>query len=782
MRRSAGLAVLGVVFALSAYAFSPIPAPSPEAPLVRVGPAMRRPALALSPALQDDLRAQRWADAAKKLQAIDQGKLIGDEKSSWAFLVAWCLSHAGDAKGASGYLGLLGDAAAGDATASHGPLPTNSGIPAAFVHLVRGEVLRDIGQKTEALAEFAAVDPESGAWPRSAVERAELLRDLGRTSEAFAAYEALASRPDPAPGGELALLTLAARRAPGDEQYALLRRVWTYYPRTPESIEANRLLTANYPSRKPTWQEVGRRGEALMNRGETATAIAELDARAGEVSASDLTEACRYVWVRGRSQFKANKLSASISSFGDWGTKCTSVTPDYGARILYLKGQSQFRTSAFAASAATNQQLAKLYPASDLADDGLKEAGIALQEAADLNGARQVWLSALDLPSGDTVPESAFRLAFALYLQGKPDEARGVAERLGKLPLTKDALHIAAGRYWAARLAMYPDVRNPRQAVADPSRRQVAIDGWRALCDEMPHSFYAILAWSRLKEVAPDVADAVARRNPGEPRADLAKPWSVRTEFYEHPAIREGVALARLGLVKEALVEWNRIDKDKFTGEEMAWLTELRIGAGDWLLAHDDMRSWLKTHPIGTLGEGQPQVIRVAYPDRYWENVQKNAKGYRYEPRLLHALIREESNFNRQIQSAVGARGLSQLMPFTAREVAGWMKTSVTMDQLDDPDTNLKLGARYLDSVHAGVNGSPYLSLAGYNAGPGRVRQWLGEWGNVPTDEYVERIPFKETRGYVKRVMGTWQTERWQFDDGPEFYDLSKYNHMAKPD
>jgi soluble lytic murein transglycosylase len=168
----------------------------------------------------------------------------------------------------------------------------------------------------------------------------------------------------------------------------------------------------------------------------------------------------------------------------------------------------------------------------------------------------------------------------------------------------------------------------------------------------------------------------------------------------------------------------------------------------------------------------------VGYPDRYWTEVQRNAVGYRYEPRLLHALVREESNFNQGIVSHAGAKGLSQLMPGTAREVAGWLGVSV--GSLDDPDTNLRLGGRYLEAMHKQLGDSPYLSLAAYNAGAGRVNEWFGEWGNLPTDEYVERIPFRETRGYVKRVMGTWQTERWQFDSGAAFYDLSAFNHHAK--
>ena len=78
--------------------------------------------------------------------------------------------------------------------------------------------------------------------------------------------------------------------------------------------------------------------------------------------------------------------------------------------------------------------------------------------------------------------------------------------------------------------------------------------------------------------------------------------------------------------------------------------------------------------------------------------------------------------------------------------------------------------------------GSPYLALAAYNAGAGRTREWRTSWGDVPTDEFVERIPFRETRDYVKRVMGTWQVYRWQFDaSDPAFPDLSAYADHAWP-
>ena len=208
-------------------------------------------------------------------------------------------------------------------------------------------------------------------------------------------------------------------------------------------------------------------------------------------------------------------------------------------------------------------------------------------------------------------------------------------------------------------------------------------------------------------------------------------------------------------------------------------MTELRIAAGDWLRAHDAMRRYLESHPPGTLGDSEPEILRVAYPDRYWTEVAAAAEGDRYDPRLFHALVREESNFNRRITSFAGARGLSQLMPPTAKQVAGWLGQPV--GDLEDPANNTTIGGRYLDALHKQL-GSPFLSLAAYNAGARRVEEWLGRRGNVPTDEYVERIPFRETRGYVKRVSDTWVLMRYQFDEGPAFADLQQLNDRARPE
>jgi len=734
-------------------------------PTVVVPPDLRTPVLDLSDDLRQDLRRGRWEQVLRGLEQVDTSTLNGPQQGSLAFLKAWALVHADRAAEA---LPLVERAKGGLA------------VPDGWLALVRGEALLANDRPEEALRALEKVPDGSGQSPRAKLVRAQVLKDLGRTKEAYAIYQELAAQQDPAPGAPEALLALAARAGQGaDQAYAHLRRVWEQYPKSEASRQGWDALKAY--GRNPTWKEKARRAYRLMRRGDWDGVIGEvgsLQPPPGDTS----DEACMLLFAKGRSQYKKNRLSSSIAAFADIGTRCPKASDDWGARGLYLIGTARFRKGQYTSSAAAFAQIPELYPESTYADDGWLHAGISLQEGGDVQTAQRYWRTSLEtLPEGDTTPESTWRLAWTLYLDGQTDQAIDAAESLAGLPLHTDRRHVEAGRYWSARWRLYPDVSAPTVASEVPAARQEAIAGWKDLCQDVPHSYYSILAYSRLVEVAPQVAAELAQRDPEHDVGDLGVPWEVRPAFLQDPEVRDGIDLARLGLITEAKAAWSHADVSATTGDEMAYLTELRIVGGDWLLAHDHMRRWLQSDPPGTLGDREPQILRIAYPDRYWAEVQEAARPYsRYEARLLHGLVREESNFNRNIRSFAGAIGLSQLMPYTARETAGWLDKPV--GDLRDPSNNLMIGAKYLDSVHGSVGGSPFLALAGYNAGPGRVRQWLGEWGNVPTDEYVERIPFRETRGYVRRVSTTWQTYRYQFDDGPAFPDLSRFNHQAVPD
>lgn len=128
------------------------------------------------------------------------------------------------------------------------------------------------------------------------------------------------------------------------------------------------------------------------------------------------------------------------------------------------------------------------------------------------------------------------------------------------------------------------------------------------------------------------------------------------------------------------------------------------------------------------------------------------------EKALILALIRQESAFHPDAVSEAGARGLMQLLPSTAAPVAKAIRMAFSPRRLDDPAYNIRVGSAYLDDLLTRFQGSYILALSSYNAGPSRVRQWMQDMGDpreksVDVVDWIESIPYTETRNYVQRVM-----------------------------
>jgi soluble lytic murein transglycosylase len=137
------------------------------------------------------------------------------------------------------------------------------------------------------------------------------------------------------------------------------------------------------------------------------------------------------------------------------------------------------------------------------------------------------------------------------------------------------------------------------------------------------------------------------------------------------------------------------------------------------------------------------------------------------ERALVHAVIRQESAFNNAAISSAGARGLMQLMPATAKEMAKRNSVAFVHTRLnEDAEYNMHLGESYLGDLVSEFGGSYILALAAYNAGPSRARQWMREYGDprdpqVDAIDWIEMVPFTETRNYLQRVLENLQVYRY---------------------
>ncbi len=272
----------------------------------------------------------------------------------------------------------------------------------------------------------------------------------------------------------------------------------------------------------------------------------------------------------------------------------------------------------------------------------------------------------------------------------------------------------SAWRYWQARA--YAQAGN--MDAAKPIRVLLARE----------NSFYGVLA---SEELGAPIAPSWQGYKPT--RIDLERLLSV-------PAIRRALALYRLEMKTEGVREWyyairNMSDQDLLAAAEIARqanIPDRAINAADRTsVVHD---------------------FTQRFPMPYRADMQTQARANQLDEAWMYGLIRQESRFMADARSRVGAMGLMQLMPATAKWVASRVgMKNLPMDRVTDVPTNLNLGAYYLRHVLDDL-GHPVLATAGYNAGPGRARRWRAE---VPLEGaiYAETIPFAETRDYVKKVM-----------------------------
>lgn len=222
-------------------------------------------------------------------------------------------------------------------------------------------------------------------------------------------------------------------------------------------------------------------------------------------------------------------------------------------------------------------------------------------------------------------------------------------------------------------------------------------------------------------------------------KADI--PAEVRNRLENHEAVLRMKELVVHEQMLYARQEWNRMYASMDTQEKhgLAYL------ADEW--------GWHSQAIYGAAKIKKWNDLDIRFPVKYFALYQKHTEKSGIPLNWALSITRKESAFNPEARSGVGARGLMQLMPKTAKSVARRLGRSYGNKQaLYDPDLNIALGAEYLAQMK-GRFGSRIFATAAYNAGPHRVKKWLAARGDLPLDVWIEVIPFKETRGYVQSVL-----------------------------
>ena len=183
-----------------------------------------------------------------------------------------------------------------------------------------------------------------------------------------------------------------------------------------------------------------------------------------------------------------------------------------------------------------------------------------------------------------------------------------------------------------------------------------------------------------------------------------------------------------------------------------ALLADLYNSNGDTELMYRTIRRGFPTLATVDQDSVPPYFLRMYYPVKYEKAIRRSADHFGVDASLIMALCLQESYDNPKAKSPVGAIGLMQIMPATGKEIGRHLHGIFNITRLDDPDTNIEIGAFYFQQLQTLFGGDRSLAVAAYNAGRGNVMKWRRAAPGKPEDEFLESIPFVETRNYVKRV------------------------------
>lgn len=328
-------------------------------------------------------------------------------------------------------------------------------------------------------------------------------------------------------------------------------------------------------------------------------------------------------------------------------------------------------------------------------------------------------------PADTTGAEHLWKRGWSEYVRGNPSGAVGWWTEL--YSLYPEDSNGRRGRYWTGRAF---------EALGETERAQQI---YREVAAADTTDFYRKNALTRLRGQAPTADE----------RGEV--PWP------EDPVLQRARLLTDLGLEDLALAEMEALSVDRNKQADgravqaLQALIEARQGARrKSVLTIRKAFPALGTPYQATLPE---EARRLYYPLEFQETIRTWAVRNRLPLHLVLGIIRQESAFDTQAQSWAGARGLMQLMPATARELAGKAGLDYTHEKLSDPAFNVRLGTTYFSQVMDMFDHNVELSLAGYNGGPYRIKRLWKEAGSREMDRFLESLDIEESKIYVKRIL-----------------------------
>ncbi len=532
--------------------------------------------------------------------------------------------------------------------------------------------------------------------------------------------------------------------AMGQTQFALgdmgaaqrvFKRLLLNRPLTSEAQQARARLTQMGGESTLTIQEMSNLADAFYRGGRYAdaaeqyralmrmTGISERDRNTFAVSAA----AC---------DWKLKRLSsATVQGLAD-------TDDENGARRLYLMMELARSRDDAAEQQRIVDEMETRFPRSQWLAEALFSSGNMYLLKRDYPRAVQYYKYLADhFPEGKNAPAAHWRAGWLSYRQRLYSDAANLFEE--QIRLYPSASETVAALYWRARLYELVD-HKPAMAAAN----------YRAIVRTYQHYFYAQISRERLEHLGDTKPISASQADRFQP---LPLPKLVDTFPADSPQLARARLLANAGL-NEYIAEEIAADPESASWSALAE-AQIYSSYGQTFRALRLLKQAIPYSASAPIESIPLAYWRILFPEPYWDTIKAESAKNNLDPYLVASLIRQESEFNSSVVSYADAWGLMQLLPSVGRQMAReeGMKHFQTF-QLLDPETNIKLGTRYLRQMLDHLGGVPEYALAAYNAGESRVVDWQSAGPYQGMDEFIESIPFTQTREYVQAILRNVET------------------------
>ncbi|HEX5226663.1 MAG TPA: transglycosylase SLT domain-containing protein, partial [Bryobacteraceae bacterium] len=511
------------------------------------------------------------------------------------------------------------------------------------------------------------------------------------------------------------------------------QKIYIEYPLSKEASDAEAALT-RYPSIPA--EGLFARGLKLEAAGDYTRAGKELTAVLPRLSSVNFDLARVRIGA-------AAYLDRENESAYKYLTSFQATTPDGEAERLYYVLECQRRLNRLDEMNATLAKLSQTAPQSHWRLEGLVSVGNYYIAHDQQDAAQPLFRTCFESFGMD--PESSachWKVTWWTYLHDPAQAEPMLREHLTRYGASDQA---TAALYYLGRIA---------ESKSDWATARAYYD---AVSSAYPNYYYAILARDRLETPSLMTATASSATAQFLLTSQIANRHAPET-FDPTPATKQRIARAHLldtaGL--DDLAEAELRFGAKADGQPQVIAIALAEIASE-RDAPDQAIRYIKHYAPGYLSlpiDSAPDKFwRLAFPLPYRKSLETYCREEMLDPYLMAALIRQESEFNPKAVSRANARGLAQVMPGTGRQLSRKLGLHYRTAMLFSPDTNLKLGTYYLKQLSDELQGKPEAALASYNAGKTHVTAWLAAANYREPSEFVESIPFNETRNYVQSVL-----------------------------